>query len=222
MRLRTAAAGTALIAIAVTGCSALAPEAVTSTITHTITSVATTTMTAVSTAVSTALSTVVETVTGTATSTETTTVTPVMDIPGPEDGPACPAAPDYYDEEPDGLNPKAVKALLAAKSAAADKGITLCVNDGKRSRTQQQEIYDDYLRRYGEQTADELVLPPDKSSHVTGFAIDVQPAAAYRWLQATAGSFGWCRIYDNEPWHFEYRAKYTTGGCPDRLPEPVR
>lgn len=209
-------AGLAVAAIAVSGCSALAPDAVTSTVTSVVTTTAT--------AVTTTLSTVFHTVTSLVTDTTSTTVTatPIMDVPGPDGGPDCAADPAYYDEDPDGLDAEAAAAWTEARQAAADEDVTLCLNDGKRSRTQQQEIYDDYLRRYGEQTADELVLTPDKSSHVTGFAIDVQPAAAYRWLQATAGSLGWCRIYDNEPWHFEYRAGYVTKGCPDRLPEPVR
>ncbi len=32
---------------------------------------------------------------------------------------------------------------------------------------------------------------------------------------------GWGRIYDNEPWHFEYSEAYQSAGCPARLPEPV-
>ena len=66
------------------------------------------------------------------------------------------------------------------------------------------------------------VLTPAKSAHVKGYAVDVQPAAAYQWLQATKGKLGWCRIYDNEPWHFEYSLVYRASGCPDRLPMPVR
>jgi LAS superfamily LD-carboxypeptidase LdcB len=109
----------------------------------------------------------------------------------------------------------------ATKTAAA-AGITLCLNDGKRSRAQQQAQFDDYAEQYGEQVAEQLVLPPNKSAHVVGIAIDVQPADGYRWLQNTAGSLGFCRMYDNEPWHFEFNPAYTHTGCPDRLPEPPR
>lgn len=217
MRLRTLAA-LAVTAIGVTACSALSPDPAT----RTVTSVATSTVTAVTTAISTTWATVTESVTDTVTGIVTTTATPIMDIPGPDGGPRCAVDERYFDEPTDGLDAAATKKWGAAVDAAAAAGVTLCLNDGKRSRTQQQEIYDDYLRDYGESVADELVLPPDKSSHVTGFAIDVQPAEAYRWLQATKGSFGWCRTYENEPWHFEYRAAYAKKGCPDRLPEPVR
>ncbi len=144
------------------------------------------------------------------------------DTPGPESGPECPGYPKYVDEKPTGLRSDVVTAWRHAVNVAAGKGITMCLNDGKRSRGQQQAQYDEYVREYGTQVADELVLPPSKSAHVVGIAVDVQPAAAYRWLQSTDGSLGFCRIYDNEAWHFEYNPDYRTTGCPSRLPEPER
>ena len=36
------------------------------------------------------------------------------------------------------------------------------------------------------------------------------------------GSYGFCRIYDNEAWHFEYNPAYRVAGCPKRLPKPER
>ncbi len=101
-------------------------------------------------------------------------------------------------------------------------GITVCLNDGKRSRAQQLAQYQDYVEQYGKAVADQLVLPPNKSAHVIGIAVDVQPAKAYQWLQSTKGSLGFCRIYDNEAWHFEFNPAYRTAGCPARLPKPER
>ncbi len=103
---------------------------------------------------------------------------------------------------------------------AKAQGVTLCLNDGKRSRAQQQAQFDQYKEQYGEEVARQLVLPPDKSAHVRGDAVDAQPAAGYQWLQATKGSLGFCRIYDNEAWHFEFDPAYKTDGCPARLPKP--
>lgn len=203
------------------GCS-LGSAAPAETVTETVPVTMTAATTLLSTQTQTVRTTATATTTVTPTQTTTVTATPIMDIPGPATGPACPGAPGYVNEPPDGLDPAVRAAWTDAVALAAQDGVTLCLNDGKRSRTQQQEIYDDYLRKYGAQTADELVLPPDKSSHVTGFALDVQPAAAASWLQATAGALGFCRTYDNETWHFEYRAAYRTAGCPPRLPEPVR
>jgi len=144
------------------------------------------------------------------------------DTPGPETGPTCPADSKYVDEKPTGLRSDVIAAWHRAVSRAAAKGITLCLNDGKRSRAQQQAQYDEYLDEYGKQVADQLVLQPNKSAHVVGIAIDVQPADAYRWLQSTDGSLGFCRIYDNEAWHFEFNPDYRSTGCPARLPEPER
>ena len=64
------------------------------------------------------------------------------------------------------------------------------------------------------------VLPPEKSAHVLGTAIDVQPYAAYTWLQGTNGALNFCRIYDNEAWHFEYDTSFSSTGCPALLPYP--
>lgn len=218
------ATGAALTALLASGCSAFGAAAVTTTVTETVTETSRTTETSVSTRVSTTSTTVEATVTAVTTeiSEATVTLTPIMDIPGPTTGTACPGSPEYSNEAADGLDAGVAAAWAQAVALANDDGITLCLHDGKRSRTQQQEIYDDYVRQYGRPTADELVLPPDLSSHVTGFALDVQPPAAHQWLQATGGALGFCRIYDNEPWHFEFRAAYQVTGCPDRLPEPVR
>jgi LAS superfamily LD-carboxypeptidase LdcB len=96
----------------------------------------------------------------------------------------------------------------------------VCLADGKRSRAQQQATYDDYVVQYGQAMADQYVLPPEKSAHVLGLAVDVQPYAAYTWLEGTRGQLGFCRIYDNEAWHFEYDGQFADNGCPARLPHP--
>ena len=145
-----------------------------------------------------------------------------LDAAGPDDGPPCAVDPQYSDEAPTGLRPDVLTAWKSVRAAAGREGVTLCLNDGKRSTAQQLALYDDYVQQFGKAAADVYVLPPEKSAHVKGYAVDVQPAAAYQWLQATKGAQGWCRIYDNEPWHFEYSRSYLTAGCPARLPQPVR
>lgn len=142
------------------------------------------------------------------------------DAAGPEHGPSCPADPQYSNEATTGLRSDVAAAWNVTVAAAKTAGVTLCLNDGKRSRAQQQAQFDSYVKEYGEEVAKQLVLPPDKSAHVIGMAVDVQPPAGYQWLQATAGSLGFCRIYDNEPWHFEYHRGHATEGCPKRLPAP--
>ena len=143
-----------------------------------------------------------------------------LDAPGDDNGAACPTDPQYVNEQPTGLQPDIAAAWQTALSEAAAVGVTLCLEDGKRSRTQQQATYDDYVKQYGQAMADEYVLSPEKSAHVLGLAIDVQPLEGHNWLEQTAGSLGLCRTYDNETWHFEYDAIFATQGCPTRMAHP--
>ncbi len=193
--------------------------------------------TTVPTAVPAVATTVTVTTTDTVTSTDTvsttdivttistTTVTadldrPDPDTPGPEGGPPCPVDPAYNDETTAGLAGDVAAAWTQATAAAAAAGVTLCVHDGKRSRAQQRAIFDDYVHRYGQAAAEAYVLPPDRSAHVAGDAIDVQPAASAAWLQATDGALGFCRMYDNEVWHFEFAQTFRLG-CPPRRGAPA-
>jgi len=171
--------------------------------------------------------TVVETSTVTAAVTATTTSTvlttgdrPDADTPGPDGGATCAVDPAYTDETTDGLAGDVVAAWAAATTAAAAAGVTLCVNDGKRSRAQQQATFDGYVAEFGLAAAQQYVLPPEKSAHVAGYAIDVQPAASAAWLEATDGSLGFCRMYDNELWHFEFAETFRLG-CPPRRTAPA-
>ncbi len=141
-------------------------------------------------------------------------------LPGPEGGTKCATNSSYYDEAPTGLRPDVITAWHNVEKGANADGIIVCLNDGKRSVAQQQKQYDEDVKEYGTAVADKMVLKPDKSAHVVGIAIDVQPAPAYQWLQATKGSYGFCRIYDNEAWHFEYDVKYFIHGCPPRQDHP--
>jgi LAS superfamily LD-carboxypeptidase LdcB len=143
------------------------------------------------------------------------------DTPGEEgDGVMCAGYERFADEEPVGMRADAAAAWLAARAAGEAQGLTMCLADGKRSRTQQQQTYDDYVRRYGQAMADQYVLSPEKSAHVLGMAIDVQPYQAYTWLEGTNGALNFCRVYDNEAWHFEFDPSFSTTGCPARLAYP--
>ncbi len=141
-------------------------------------------------------------------------------IPGDEGGPRCKGNEQYADEQPTGMRPDAAAVWQAADAAAATAGVTMCLADGKRSQVQQQQTFDEYVAQYGAAMAAQYVLPPEKSAHVQGTAVDVQPYAAYTWLEGTNGIFGLCRTYDNEVWHFEYDPGFVTGGCPARRPHP--
>lgn len=183
-----------------------------------------TTSTVLETRIAVQTSTVLETSTVVETSVTIQVSTIVADRPDPDtageqDGPPCPVDGNYHDEDPAGLDPRVVQAWSQAQSDAAAAGIVLCLNDGKRSVRQQQQTYADYVEQYGQDVANTLVLPPEKSAHVAGYAIDVQPATAASWLEQTNGSYGLCRVYDNEAWHFEYAGTFYLG-CPPRRAQP--
>jgi len=141
------------------------------------------------------------------------------EVPGPPSGPPCPIDARYLDEAPDGLRGDVLEAWKSLRAKASTEGVTLCLNDGKRSRSQQQKEFDDAVEKFGNaELAGRYVLPPDKSMHVLGYAIDIQPIESAKWIEKNGSPFGWCRRYENEQWHFEYNAGYSTGGCPALVP----
>jgi zinc D-Ala-D-Ala carboxypeptidase len=143
----------------------------------------------------------------------------VAEVPGPETGPACALDGRYVDEQPDGLRPDVLEAWRRLRAAAGGQGVGLCLNDGKRSVGQQRREFEDAVGRFGTpELAARYVLPPEKSMHVKGIAVDVQPLESAAWVEHHGSALGWCRRYLNEEWHFEYDPAYASGGCPAMLP----
>ncbi|NHA68442.1 M15 family metallopeptidase [Phycicoccus sp. CMS6Z-2] len=121
----------------------------------------------------------------------------------------------YDDSDEGGLDPALEHALDHARAAAAAEGIEIVVTSGWRSAAHQQQLFDEAVVRYGSvEEAHKWVLPPDESEHVTGRAVDVGPQAARDWLEAHGARWGLCRVYRNEPWHFERLAPEDGGTCP--------
>ncbi len=136
-----------------------------------------------------------------------------------------PPAPDPVPVAPTGvgdtdhLTPGVQRAVTRALAAAAADGVELRVTSGWRSPEQQQVLYDEAVRKYGStRQASHWVLPPSRSAHVRGQAVDVGPEIGARWLEANGVRFGLCRRYDNEYWHFELLAAATGSRCPAREP----
>lgn len=112
-------------------------------------------------------------------------------------------------------------AFLTAQAAAKTAALTFTLNSGYRTAAYQQRIFDCWVQQLGSaQAARKFALPPNQSAHVAGYAMDIAPQNAAAWLDASAGKFGLCRRYADEPWHFEYQAGYKTQGCPALLPQP--
>lgn len=120
-----------------------------------------------------------------------------------------------YSEESDlGLTPKLRSRLRKATAAAKRDGITISITSGRRSVAKQNQLLKEAIVKYGSyREAIKWVLPPEKSAHVKGRAVDIGPRAAMTWLEKNGWRYGLCRRYDNEPWHFE--ALTTPGNrCP--------
>jgi D-alanyl-D-alanine carboxypeptidase len=142
----------------------------------------------------------------------------VEGVAGPDSGPVCPVDKRYVDEQPAGLRDDVLPQFTSLKAKAAAEKITLCLQDGKRSTRQQQAQFDEYVTKFGSyEQARKYALPPAESMHVKGVAIDIQPLASAAWIEQSAGKYGWCRRYENEPWHFEYNPEYVKG-CPALQP----
>jgi len=121
------------------------------------------------------------------------------------------------------LDPDLLSALRAAARRAAADGVAIEVNSGWRSPEHQAWLLCEAVAEHGsEQEAARWVAPASTSLHVTGEAVDVGPAAAAEWLAAHGPAFGLCRVYRNEPWHFELRPDAVRSGCPPLYRDPTR
>ena len=131
----------------------------------------------------------------------------------------------FDDETPavTNLDPRLLKALRRAATAAADDGVTFSVNSGWRSRAYQDQLLREAVAQYGsKKEAARWVATADTSPHVSGDAIDIGHADAVTWLSRRGAGFGLCQIYRNEPWHYELRRDAVAHGCPPLYADPTR
>jgi hypothetical protein len=120
---------------------------------------------------------------------------------------------------PSGLSAPLARSLAKAEAAARAAGVTLTVTSGRRSRAEQQRLFDAAVRQYGSVArARRWVLPPAESRHVTGDAVDIGPRSGARWLEVNGVKWGLCRRYVNEWWHFERLAPAIGQACPPLEP----
>ena len=117
------------------------------------------------------------------------------------------------------LSPSMRRAVALATEGARLDGVALRVTSGWRSREHQRRLYDAAVAKYGSPSAARRwVLPPDESAHVRGEAVDVGPPEAAAWLERHGVTYGLCRRYANEPWHFERLAAAKGSACPPMEP----
>jgi zinc D-Ala-D-Ala carboxypeptidase len=143
---------------------------------------------------------------------------------GEADG-ALPHGVTVFDDRYPGianLDPDLLRALRDAAADAADDGIEFSVNSGWRSADYQAQLLREAVFEYrSEEEAARWVGTADTSAHVSGGAIDLGPAHATAWLFDHGAQYGLCRIYGNEPWHFELRPEAIDRGCPPPYPDPT-
>lgn len=119
--------------------------------------------------------------------------------------------------------------LTALFAAAKANGVPLMVSSAYRSPEDQQEIYDFYLRAYGQSYVNSYVAFPGKSEHQTGLAVDISSFSndcslnagncsldydAILWLRQNSSRFGFVQRYPSgkqsitgvagEAWHYRY------------------
>ncbi|HEX4492998.1 MAG TPA: M15 family metallopeptidase [Acidimicrobiia bacterium] len=147
----------------------------------------------------------------------------VRDALGAADG-VVPAGVTVFDGDHPALanlDPALLRALCAAATDAAGDGVGLFVESGWRSPKYQQHLLDEAISKYG--SSDEAarwVASPATSAHVSGNAVDIGPVAATAWLSEHGARYGLCRIYRNEPWHYELRPDAIDHGCPPMYADP--
>lgn len=125
------------------------------------------------------------------------------------------------------------EAYLELANFLESLGIIVGIESAYRSRDYQQQIYDDFVIRYGEYYATSVVAPPGKSEHHTGLAIDLNIMINKRWQQDNQELMEQVAIYEEihkylhnfgfilryqkgkeeitgypyEPWHIRYVGK---------------
>ena len=125
-------------------------------------------------------------------------------------------------DRPEEINPLVLARFLSAQAAAKEFGIELSIDSGYRSPEKQNYLYQRAIKTYkSAEEAMKWVLPSDLSRHPWGLALDVNlnhDKSGASWLEANGATFGLCRVYVNEWWHFEPLT--APGGiCPPLLPD---
>jgi LAS superfamily LD-carboxypeptidase LdcB len=120
------------------------------------------------------------------------------------------------------LDPALLGALRRAATDAADDGVRFYVDSGWRSAKYQEQLLREAISKYGSQKeAARWVATTDTSAHVTGDAADIGHSGATSWLSRHGARYGLCRIYRNEPWHYELRPAAVAHGCPPMYTDPT-
>jgi LAS superfamily LD-carboxypeptidase LdcB len=104
----------------------------------------------------------------------------------------------------DRLNPALLQAFRRAEADAAVDGVAFQVTSGWRDVANQRWLFEDTVEQYGSaEVARRIVATPERSSHVTGDALDIGPVDAQLWLMEHGSDYGLCQTYATGRWHYE-------------------
>ena len=125
-------------------------------------------------------------------------------------------------ERPEEINPLVLARFLSAQAAAKAEGVTMTIDSGYRSLETQNYLFQRAIKEHKTpEEAIKWVLPENLSRHPWGLALDVNlnhDRFGASWLEANGATFGLCRVYENEWWHFE--PLIAPGGiCPPLMPD---
>lgn len=120
-----------------------------------------------------------------------------------------------------GVNEEALRHLKEMQADAKILGYDLSLLSGFRSYTRQTELYNNYVKKDGEEKASMYSAKPGHSEHQTGLAFDIGRldesfgnTKAGKWLEENAHTYGFIIRYPKgksditgyvyEPWHVRY------------------
>ena len=121
----------------------------------------------------------------------------------------------------DGIDEEALKQLKLLQSDAKNAGFTINLVSSYRSYDYQKNLYNNYVKKHGQEKADTFSARPGHSEHQTGLAFDVGKiddnygdTPAGKWLAKNAHKYGFIIRYPKgkegitgykyEPWHIRY------------------
>lgn len=138
--------------------------------------------------------------------------------------------PSNYIPNDGKLEDDVVEAFEIMKEDAKKDGLTINIRSGYRNYDIQKQLYDDYVRRDGEEAANRYSAVPGFSEHQTGLVIDITTSDTItsigdwfnnthqaKWLYENAYKYGFILRYPEgkenitgykaESWHYRYVGK---------------
>lgn len=122
------------------------------------------------------------------------------------------------------MSSAAYEAFKRMADAMKEQGLSMYASSTYRDYAYQSELYNSYVKRDGEETADTFAARPGFSEHQTGLTADLATSSGgltkfgdseeYQWMLSNAYRYGWILRYpegkesltgyEAEPWHWRY------------------